>query len=171
MSMRAYQGLAHGHLEGSCAGSVHQWASEDRQRRAGRRRSCTRANRRLWSALCRCSCWRHGTRREEHEPGSQASPLFYPTPNRLSVAKNLLQLGAPGPAPHPMPRRLSAALSVPPNPIPPQLFVAKDVFRAVLYAHLDFEAPAWESLSPEAKGFVQSLLQARVLLRCAWSVP
>lgn len=46
-----------------------------------------------------------------------------------------------------------------------QVFNSKDVFRVVLYSHLDFESHPWESVSPEAKDFVQSLLQRDEKLR------
>ena len=35
----------------------------------------------------------------------------------------------------------------------------QEVFRAVLYADLDFERAPWDSVSPECKDLVQSLLQ------------
>lgn len=40
-----------------------------------------------------------------------------------------------------------------------QVYNNKDVFRAVLYADLDFESPPWDVLSSGAKELVQSLLQ------------
>lgn len=35
----------------------------------------------------------------------------------------------------------------------------QEVFRAVLYAELDFTQPPWDAVSPECKDLVQSLLQ------------
>ena len=39
-----------------------------------------------------------------------------------------------------------------------QLFTNKDVFRAILYADMDFEREPWPHVSPEAKALVQALL-------------
>lgn len=36
--------------------------------------------------------------------------------------------------------------------------LAQAVFRAVLYSDLDFESPPWDTLSADAKHFVQALL-------------
>lgn len=36
---------------------------------------------------------------------------------------------------------------------------AQEVFRAVLYADLDFTRPPWDTVSPACKDLVQSLLQ------------
>ena len=35
----------------------------------------------------------------------------------------------------------------------------QEVFRAVLYAELDFDSLPWDSISPQCKDLVQSLLQ------------
>lgn len=35
----------------------------------------------------------------------------------------------------------------------------QEVFRAVLYSDLDFTRPPWDTVSPECKDLVQSLLQ------------
>lgn len=40
-----------------------------------------------------------------------------------------------------------------------QQFDHKEVFRAVLYADLDFDRPPWDQVTPECKDLVQSLLQ------------
>lgn len=42
---------------------------------------------------------------------------------------------------------------------PTHTVLLQDVFRAVLYADLDFASPPWDVLSADAKDLVQSLLQ------------
>ncbi|GAB4824203.1 hypothetical protein N2152v2_011249 [Parachlorella kessleri] len=46
-----------------------------------------------------------------------------------------------------------------------QVYNNKDVFRAILYADLDFDSPPWDTLSADARDFVQSLLQRDEALR------
>ncbi|KAL4856185.1 Calcium-dependent protein kinase 16 [Chlorella vulgaris] len=46
-----------------------------------------------------------------------------------------------------------------------KVFDNKEVFRAVLFAHLDFELPPWDTLSGAAKDFVQACLQRDEKLR------